>query len=409
MSNYITPRGKGLDHTAKPAPPPPAASTAKPIAPAPPLFDLDGAIAKFGRAYRATDWSQAQEVLGRVRASGLNPDPFDLNHFERLVQQAIEAEKRQREQEALEAERQCQYQRIVDFVDMFDKATVWDTLQRFWQTFPDYDPEQIAKRVRPQKKLPSHELLPQPFAWIKVPKGKVTLIEDYWEDRGYLRKGQQQTFDVEAFEIGKYPVTVAQYTPFVEANGYGTQAYWTPAGWQWRTKNTITVPRFWENPQWHQPDHPIVGVSWYEALAYCQWLSAVTGEAIHLPTEQQWQRAGQGDDGRLFPWGNNFDPRFCNNSVEKLNSSGTTAVTQYEEVKSPYGTKDQSGNVWEWCLTDFDSGKLEIENTNSCVVRGGSWIYVLTDVFRVVDRYWVVVDYGYYDLGFRLARSLNQF
>ena len=63
-------------------------------------------------------------------------------------------------------------------------------------------------------------------------------------------------------------------------------------------------PRFWNDSQWNGAQHPVVGVSWYEAVAFCLWLSDVTGERIMLPTEDQWQYAAQGDDGRTYPWGN---------------------------------------------------------------------------------------------------------
>src|SRR5438876_8823 len=82
-------------------------------------------------------------------------------------------------------------------------------------------------------------------------------------------------------------------------------AHWTGAGWAW--KGDTTLPEFWNDPTWNIHDRPINGVTWYEAYAFTRWLSATTRLKIALPTESQWQRAAQGDDGREYPWGNGLD------------------------------------------------------------------------------------------------------
>ncbi len=113
----------------------------------------------------------------------------------------------------------------------------------------------------------------------------------------------------EAYAIGKYPVTVGQYGRFVEDGGY-TEKWrncWTNAGWRQREKEKWTAPRYWDDPQWTVPNHPVVGVSWYEAVAYCNWLKATTGRSFRLPDEAMWEKAARGTDGRIYPWGNKWD------------------------------------------------------------------------------------------------------
>jgi len=134
----------------------------------------------------------------------------------------------------------------------------------------------------------------------------------------------------------------------------------------------------------NQPEQPVVGISWYEALAYCRWLSELTSQTITLPSEQQWQRAAQGDDGRLYPWGNE-DPNenLCN---WQRNVDETTAVTQYPAGASPYGVLDMCGNVWEWCLTGAESGTAEPVGKEARMLRGGSWSSDSLLSLRVTNR-----------------------
>ena len=146
-----------------------------------------------------------------------------------------------------------------------------------------------------------------------------------------------------------------------------------------------------------------MGVSWYEAVAFCNWLSGTTGENITLPTEQQWQRAAQGDTNWAYPYGPKFDENRCNS-----NTQGTTPVTQYEgkaKGDSPFGVTDMNGNVWEWCLTKYESGERDMDGTDVRVLRGGSWWNHYGDSLRVVYR-GGNYPYGWNPYGgFRIALS----
>jgi formylglycine-generating enzyme required for sulfatase activity len=151
-------------------------------------------------------------------------------------------------------------------------------------------------------------LLPAPFAWVEIPGGRGTMAT--------YKSDVTLSIPSQTYWMAKYPVTNVQYAVFIEAGGYTTERWWTAEGWQKRKAEKWTQPRYWTDSNWNGAEQPVVGVSWYEAVAFCRWLSETTGEKIMLPTEAQWQYAAQGDDGRAYPWGNPWDAGRCNNNVD---------------------------------------------------------------------------------------------
>lgn len=209
--------------------------------------------------------------------------------------------------------------------------------------------------------------LPVAGTWQQIPAGSVTL-----KPGGYLAAAT--TYQLPAFFLARHPVTNADFAHFIAAGGYETRRWWTDVGWAQRRRWGWTAPRYWGGHEWNEPDHPVVGVSWYEALAYCRWRSAHAGRDVTLPTEQQWQRAAQGDDGRPFPWGDALpDATRCN---WQRNVDETTPVDAYPAGASPFDVLDLSGNVWEWTLTAWESGNNRPDATSNGeprLLRGGSW------------------------------------
>jgi formylglycine-generating enzyme required for sulfatase activity len=210
---------------------------------------------------------------------------------------------------------------------------------------PQTEPTTQSKPVLRERPLVS---LAAPVDMVKVPKGpflygdqkiRVVIEHDYW--------------------IDKFPVTNAKYRAFIEAGGYEKQQYWSDNRWQWKTKHNITSPIYWNDGTWNKPDHPVVGVSCYEAEAYVKWASK------RLPTEREWEKAARGEDGRQYPWGDEFDKNRCNSSESGIGH--TTPVSQYPNGISPYGCYDMAGNVLEWCASWYD------ESQGQRVIRGGSW------------------------------------
>lgn len=140
---------------------------------------------------------------------------------------------------------------------------------------------------------------------------------------------------VSDYYMMRYPVTNEQYARFVKETGH-------------------RVPLFWSNGSF--PDgkgaHPVVGVSYYDAIAFCAWAAETTGLPVRLPTEPEWEKAARGPDARLYTWGNQWKKGLCNLSEEKLN--GTSPVECYSpQGDSPYGIADMGGNVQEWCSSLF--------------------------------------------------------
>jgi len=328
----------------------------------------------------------ARDLLDKIAERNDVPVFFDVDEENSELSMAEQrfAEEERKRQRMKQIRRK--YDDLAHYVATARPQAATKAIKRFLDAYPDYgDPQELIQKFRPTSK----SLLPTPFDWIEIPK------KDY--------------------SIAKYPVTNAQFAKFIEAGGYYTERWWTKDGWQqkqkdgWQEnqKDTWTEPRYWNDSKWNGDTQPVVGVSWYEAVAFCLWLSEATGEKIMLPTEDQWQFAVQGDDGRTYPWGNDWNREFCNNNVDEKGIGKTTPVTQYEgKGDSPFGVVDMAGNVWEWCLTDYYEKTNYVNSTaNRRVIRGGSWWGNITDYFRCDNRGgWYSLNRSD-DYGFRLSRS----
>ena len=164
---------------------------------------------------------------------------------------------------------------------------------------------------------------------------------------GAFQRGDGTPAALEAFAIDVYEVTNAEYQRFIAGGGYAEASYWLPEGWAWRESKKREQPSYWNNEDFNAAQQPVVGVTWYEADAYCRW----AGKS--LPEEPQWDKACRGIDGRAFPWGS-----------EPLAGEGTgqssfilpVAVGDMPQTPSPYGVYDLAGNVLEWSGTTNDRG-----------------------------------------------------
>jgi formylglycine-generating enzyme required for sulfatase activity len=227
------------------------------------------------------------------------------------------------------------------------------------------------------------------------------------------------------FYIAKYPVTITQFAAFVKASSYQTDADQQGFGWVWDGKDwKQTKDANWQHPlgpksnMIGKDDHPVVQVSWKDALAFCQWLARETGQPFTLLSEAEWEKAARGTDGRIYPWGNMWDAARCNTDEGEV--GGTTPVGKYSpQGDSPYGCADMAGNVWEWTRSllgkDWQAPEfkyqynpsdgrenLDAPDDDLRVLRGGSF-FDDRRYARCASRYWDLPD-GSSDLfGFRVG------
>ncbi len=188
----------------------------------------------------------------------------------------------------------------------------------------------------------------------------------------------QHMVSLDAYWIDRYEVSNEQFAKFIEDGGYEERELWTDDGWAWKRAENRAQPKYWHNPDWNKPDYPVVGVVWFEALAYCRWAGA------RLPTEAEWERATGWDADRqekyIYPWGNDWDPAKAN-TVESALGSTTPAGHYCPEGASPVGACDMVGNVWEWVSSIYmpypyrpDDGREDLEAPETRALRGGSWL-----------------------------------
>jgi formylglycine-generating enzyme required for sulfatase activity len=148
----------------------------------------------------------------------------------------------------------------------------------------------------------------------------------------------RHTIDLPAYRIAKYPITNAQFAEFVS-----------------HTKETIGKEAGWMGfkPPAGRLNHPVYGITWEQAVRYCEWLSQKTGRRYSLPTEAQWEKAARATQGWLYPWGDTWENERCNANPDQV-----TPVDQYRP-QSSYGCCDMVGNIREWTLTRWGTSSAE--------------------------------------------------
>jgi formylglycine-generating enzyme required for sulfatase activity len=326
---------------------------------------------------------------------------------------------------------------------------------------------------------------------VDIPAGTYPIGDDH---SGYGHETPAHTVELNAYQIGVYPVTNAEYARFIEAGGYEDERWWdTAAARRWRREggsenqkqafrvnrkrwqsdwtddeisalvgqkraaekqvkdflwlrnssdeeferqldewfpagNLDRTPRFWEDASYNNPEQPVVGVSWYEARAYCKWISQVTGVEYRLPTEVEYEAAASGEERREYCYGNEFDSSRCNTFESHIRRPTPVGIFDNRTVEGAY---DLTGNVWTWTTTIYDqekyrypyraedgregaeaggggdeeeAGSKSVRATRR-VVRGGGWhryaVYSRS-AYRNADA----TGHRGEGLGFRLSRTL---
>ena len=264
-----------------------------------------------------------------------------------------------------------------------------------------------------------------PFAYLDTPYPQEpwwqSAVERYWCrcDAGPFwfgaeqKKLKQVSLD-DDFMIGRYPVTNAEYARFIAADGYTTRRWWTEHGWTFLQpgghpyddqEQPITLPRWWNDARFNQPTQPVVGVSWYEAMAYSAWLSSHLGRTVRLPTALEYERAARHTDQRPFPWGEAAPtPEHANYDQTHINQP--SPIGCFPLGTAVNGASDLKGNVLEWLATayrnDEDGKPLEDADPRRGVVLADSAFWRSTDVLFCGARIWYDPNNWFNNVGFRV-------
>ena len=257
--------------------------------------------------------------------------------------------------------------------------------------------------------LPNDEML----GFVAVPEGPFTMGSDASEDSSMYAASPAHELTLPTFLMARYPVTVSQFQAFVDASGY------EPSDSD--CLNGI-------------PNHPVVWVSWLDAMTYCEWLTTqfrarlsdlpsqladfIQGESaqVLLPSEAEWEKAARGPNGLIYPWGNMFDSDCANYSASGI--QGTSTVGCFPKGASlASGIEDLSGNVWEWTRSIREDypypsnpsdrvGREDLQSSGDAlrVLRGGSFYYYPRRV-RCAVRSASNARYAHYGVGFRVVLS----
>jgi formylglycine-generating enzyme required for sulfatase activity len=231
---------------------------------------------------------------------------------------------------------------------------------------------------------------------IHIPEGRFVMGSYGSEDERPVRY-----IHLDEYEIDGFPVTNQQFLDFLnecysgeedvrdeEDNELIAFSFSRIAPTEFLIKKVFLIKKGYER-------HPVTGITWYGARAYCEWRGRKEQVGFRLPTEEEWEKSARGGFGRCYPWGNEFDPERCNDNESEIKD--TTMIGSYPKGESPYYCSDMAGNVLEWISSYYD------EDQNSMVLRGGSWWYNWRAA-RCAHRYWAVPEDRDTYFGFRCAR-----
>ncbi|MBN1936337.1 MAG: formylglycine-generating enzyme family protein, partial [Anaerolineae bacterium] len=329
-------------------------------------------------------WELIRGYLAEYRALAGDKMPDDINEI------AVSAAARlAKEEAAAEADRKAK--------EEVERKAAEEVARKAKQEQERKAREERERQARAaaERKEQLLALLPEP---ILIPAGSFLMGSDPQKDKNAGSDEQpQHTVYLSDYCICKTMITNAQYLAFVQAGGRKPPQYWQNG----------RIPQGKEN-------HPVVCVSWHDAVAFCAWvtqeLQMANGE-FRLPTEAEWEKAARGTDGRIYPWGN--EPPDATRCNFNMNVGDTTPVGQYPAGASPYGLLDMAGNVWEWCADWYEEIYYRKSPAQSPpgppdgsgrVLRGGAWN---DPEYRVRVAYRLVHDPFFSNryVGFRCVRS----
>jgi formylglycine-generating enzyme len=235
-------------------------------------------------------------------------------------------------------------------------------------------------------------------ARVAVSEPRMVAIPEGWflmgSDAGQENEQPVHRVWVDAFELAECQLTNAEYAKFL-------------------TSTRHRAPLHWKDSNFSHPEQPVVAPSWFDAMAYCEWLSAATGRRYRLPTEAEWERAARGGaEQKQFPWGDEPPEQLNNYSARWKNGPEPVGYAE----RNAYGLCDIGANVHEWCADWFAAeyyraspernpqGPEQGQRRSS---RGGSWRHQIK-VSRCAARASIPPEFQYADYGFRIVRDLTK-
>ena len=221
---------------------------------------------------------------------------------------------------------------------------------------------------------------------IQIPEGKFFM----GSENGTANAIPIRNVWLDSYSVAKHPVTNREYAIFVKMLGH-------------------SEPPFWREPKFRDPDQPVVGISWYDAVAYCDWLSGLTGKNYRLPTEAEREKAARGGlVNSVYPWGNNLP-------ADHLGGRNALLLPVGTEGPNGYGLYNMSEGVHEWCADWYSRVYYEDSpNRNPIgpqyghrrVARGGSWRHFIRFA-RCAARSSLDPKKQFNDFGFRSAMTMD--
>jgi len=260
--------------------------------------------------------------------------------------------------------------------------------------------------------------------YVLVPAGTFRMGDNF--DEGNSDEIPVHTVYLDACYIGKNKITNGEYKRFIDDGGYTNSEYWRAGGFG----EYGDEPEHWNSPKDRGggivgfENFPVVGVSWFEAMAYCRWLSVKTGKKYRLPTEAEWEKAARGTDQRRYAWGNDIDKSYANfdfgqgRKKMKITPVGFYDGSHRDDLMthynaSLYGAYDMTGNVSEWCYDWYGMkyySNSPVKNPrgpdsgSSRVLRSGG--YVDSAYYqRAAGRHKMGAHFKSYKTGFRCVRE----
>jgi len=220
--------------------------------------------------------------------------------------------------------------------------------------------------------------------------------------------------ELEPYKIGKYELTNEEYEKFVRDEGYKNSIYWSEDGWNCKINGNWSLPVYWnEEELWlndlysNKKNTPVHGISYYEAEAYCRWLSIKTNKNYHIPSSYQWVRAAKGHDpGTKYPWGNDYIRNYANFVPHLPDTVPLVEVYSFDEGRSIEGCYNLIGNAFEICLHQNSNAQVtfaEYYSSASGLISysGDQYYRTMTTISScAIEKEW-----RFFALGFRVAKE----